>query len=319
MSDIITGLACPNCAGTLSVQEGQRIVKCPYCNARSLVRGERGVRRYQVQRRIERDAAAGAVRGFWSGLNRAMDLRGSARISEQFLVYLPYWRAQALMAGWVFGRKKIKSGESTRWEPREVQIMDPVGWTRAAGDVAEFGVTTLPLDGLQFAAYDPEALHGEGLVFEPTGSQTEATDSARGDWVRQAGRQANLDDVSQTALQFFRQGLGLVYYPLWVARYNYRNRSYQVVVDGFNGRVLYGKAPGNVLYRALMLVASTALGAFICVNGSALALLAVSQAGDTDVLWLLLLPLVGGAALIAAGYRLFRWGEEIEHRVKAGR
>ena len=33
--------------------------------------------------------------------------------------------------------------------------MDPVGWTGAAGDVAEFGVTTLPLDGIQFAAYDP--------------------------------------------------------------------------------------------------------------------------------------------------------------------
>ncbi len=319
MSDIITGLACPNCAGTLSVQEGQRIVKCPYCGARSLVRGERGVRRYQVQRRIDRDAAAKAVRGFWSGLNRAMDLGRSAQISEQFLVYLPYWRAQALMAGWVFGKKKIKSGESSRWEPREVQIMDPVGWTSAAGDVAEFGVTTLPLDGMEFAAYDPEALHSEGLVFEPTGSQTEVTDSARSAWLKQASRMANLDDVSQTALQFFRQGLALVYYPLWVARYSYRNRSYQVVVDGFNGRMLYGKAPGNVLYRALMLVASTALGAFICVNGTAFALYGVGEAGDTDVLLLLLLPLIAGAALIAAGYRLFRWGEEIEHRVKAGR
>ena len=54
--------------------------------------------------------------------------------------------------------------------------------------------------------------------------------------------------------------LALVYYPLWVARYHYRHRSYQVVVDGYNGRVLYGKAPGNTLYRALMLVAGTAPG-----------------------------------------------------------
>jgi DNA-directed RNA polymerase subunit RPC12/RpoP len=316
MPDVITGLTCPNCAGTLSVQEGQRIVKCPYCEARSLVRGERGVRRYQVERRVDRDAAAQSVRGFWSGLNRAMDLARTAQLSELFLVYLPYWRVQALMAGWVFGKKKVRRGESTRWEPREVQIMDPVGWTGAAGDVAEFGVTSLPLDGIQFAAYDPEALHSEGLVFEPTGSQTAVTDSARQDWLKQASRKARLDNVTQTALQFFRHGLALVYYPLWVARYHYRNRSYQVVVDGFNGRVLYGKAPGNVAYRALMLVAGTALGTFVCVNGSALALFLVGQSSDGDSLFLLVLPLLAGAGLVAAGYRLFRWGEEIEHRLK---
>lgn len=317
--DVITGLTCPNCRGTLSVAEGQRIVKCPYCNARSLVQGERGVRRYQVQRQVDRDGAARAVRGFWSGMNRAMDLGRSAQINELFLVYLPYWRVQALMAGWVFGKKKVKRGESTRWEPREVQIMDPVGWTTAAGDVAEFGVTTLPLEGIQFAAYDPEEMHSEALVFEPTGSQTEVTDTARKEWQQQARRKSNLDDVTQSALQFFRQALALVYYPLWVGRYHYRQRSYQVVVDGFNGRVLYGKAPGNVAYRALMLVASTALGTFLCVNGSALAVYIVGQAGDNDVLFLLALPVLGGLGLVAAGYRLFRWGEEIEHRVKVRR
>src|SRR6185503_15630110 len=103
MPDVITGLACPNCAGVLSVREGQRLVKCPYCQARSLVRGERGVRRYQVARRTDREAAAQAVQGFWSGFNRAPDLRRTAQISELFLVYLPYWRLQAQMAGWIFG------------------------------------------------------------------------------------------------------------------------------------------------------------------------------------------------------------------------
>ena len=37
MPDIISGLTCPNCSGTLDVREGQRILKCPYCDARSLV------------------------------------------------------------------------------------------------------------------------------------------------------------------------------------------------------------------------------------------------------------------------------------------
>src|SRR5205085_9109470 len=100
MADVITGLACPNCSGALSVREGQKIVKCPYCNARSQVSGERGVGRYQVARRIDRERASQAVRGFWSGLNRAFDLSSKAQISEMFLAYLPYWRAQGQLAGW---------------------------------------------------------------------------------------------------------------------------------------------------------------------------------------------------------------------------
>jgi hypothetical protein len=315
MAELITGLSCPNCAGTLSVREGQRIVKCPYCDARSFVRGERGVGRYQVARRVEREAAAQAVRGFWSGFNKAMDLSQRARLTELFLAYVPYWRAQALVAGWVFGQKKVGSGKNSRYEPRERQIMESMDWTGAAGDVAEFGVERVSVSGAQLAAYNPETLHAEGLVFEPTGSQTDAHDAARRAWDGQAQKKAGLDRVAQSFLRFFREALSIVYYPLWVARYSYRNRAYQVVVDGQSGRVLYGKAPGNIWFRALMLVGGTALGSFILVDGMVVALTIVANSNDDDTLGLLLLPLAG-TLLIAGGYRLFRWGEEIEQKSK---
>jgi DNA-directed RNA polymerase subunit RPC12/RpoP len=316
MADVITGLSCPNCAGRLEVREGQRIVRCPYCDARSFVRGERGVARYQVARRVEREAAAQAVRGFWSGFNRAMDLSRRAQISELFLAYLPYWRAQAQVAGWVFGQKKVGSDRNSRYEPRERQVMEPMEWTGAAGDVAEFGVERVSLAGAQFAAYDSDALHAEGMVFEPTGSQTEAQESAHDDWVKRGLKRAGLDRVAQTWLRFLRQAFAIVYYPLWVARYTYRQRAYQVVVDGSSGRVLYGKAPGNIYYRALMLLGGTALGAFVLVDGTALALMIVANSNDDDSLGALVIPFAVGAALIAGGYKLFRWGEEIEHRHK---
>lgn len=319
MPDVITGLACPNCSGSLSVREGQRIVKCPYCGARSLVSGERGLGRYQVERRIDRERATQAVRGFWSGLNRAFDLSSRAQISELFLVYLPYWRAQSQLAGWLFGEVKVGSGDSKRLEPREVQLMQDMDWNGAAADVAEFGVDSIALAGTQFKAYDPEALHQEGMVFEPTGSETEARDSAQSDWDQQARRQSNLDHINDTHLDYLRRSLSIVYYPLWVGRYTYRNRVYQVVVDGFNGRVLYGKAPGNIYYRALMLVGGTGLGAFVLVDGLALAvtLIGNSSKSSSGDLALLAVPVVAGAGLIYGGYRLFRWGEEIEQRVSA--
>jgi len=319
MPDVITGLACPNCSGALSVREGQKIVKCPYCNARSQVSGERWVGRYQVARRIDRDKANQAVRGFWSGLNRAFDLSSKAQISELFLAYLPFWRAQGQLAGWMFGQVKVSSGKSSHLEPREVQLMQDVDWTGAAGDVAEFGVDSIALAGTQFTAYDPDTLHQEGMVFEPTGSETDARDSAQAAWEKLAQSKSNLDRVSDKMLHILRRSLALVYYPLWVGRYTYRNRVYQVVVDGYNGRVLYGKAPGNIYYRALMLVGGTGLGAFVLVDGLALAvnLIGSSSHNDSGSLALLAVPVVAGAGLIYGGYRLFRWGEEIEERHSA--
>jgi len=317
MPDIISGLTCPNCSGTLDVREGQRIIKCPYCEARSLIKGESGLARYQVARRVNRDQAAQAVRSFWSGLNKAMDLPAQAKLTELFLAYLPYWRARAQVAGWVFGEKKISTKNSTRYEPREKQIMEEMEWSGAAGDVAEFGVNSLNLRNTQFAAYDPEALHAEGMVFEPTGSQTEAHESARAGWMARSRNQSGLDRIAQTFLRFLREALSLVYYPLWVARYTYRNRAYQVVVDGQNGKVLYGKAPGNIFFRALMLVGGTAFGSFVLVDGLALAFVIVASSNDEDSFGALAIPVAAGAALIYGGYRLFRWGEEIEHKEKA--
>ena len=65
---------------------------------------------------------------------------------------------------------------------------------------------------------------------------------------------ANLDRIGQVFVRLTGWQESLVYYPLWVLRYSYRGRSFQVVVDGFSGEVLYGKAPGSVFYRAAVLV-----------------------------------------------------------------
>ena len=90
LKDETQGLTCPNCTATVPVPEGVRIVECPSCHIRSFVQGERGVRRWQVARKIEREQAERSVKAFFSGMNKASDLRSKADIKELFLVYLPY-------------------------------------------------------------------------------------------------------------------------------------------------------------------------------------------------------------------------------------
>jgi hypothetical protein len=316
--EAIHGLTCPNCGGMVSVPEGQVIVRCPYCDLRSLVSGERGLMRYQVPCRLNRDQAVQAMGKFLTGhRNIAFNASRQAQLQEAFLAYLPFWAVWARLLGWVFGEKRVREGDNTRYKPREVKFTREANWNGVACDVGEFGVEALELTGQPLEPFNPEVLHASGLVFEPIGSLSQARQAAEQDFEGRVHAAARLDRLGQVFLRYLRWRMGMVYYPLWVLRYLYRGRSFQVVVDGYSGEVLYGKAPGNTLYRAAVLVGGMLLGAIIAVDASATAFyLAASAEGDgsTSLFFIGLGAIAVGAGLMFSAYRAFRYGEQFEYR-----
>lgn len=310
--DALQGLSCPRCGGMVPIPEGQEIVKCPFCDLNSVVRGESGVRRYEVPCRVTRDQAQAAYQSFLrGGMQIAGAAKREAQISEMFLMHLPFWGAWGRAVGWVFGEKRRSSGKNTYYDPKEVRIVEELSWNGAACEVGEFGVTRINLLGRPLQPFNPDELHHTGMVFEPSGSAAEALERAKRVFDNIARQKANLDRISQTVVHIIRPRLGLVYYPLWVIRYLFRGRVFQVVVDGFSGEVLYGKAPGSVLYRAAAMVGGMAVGAFIGVNGPALAL----RFGDDDgSIEGALIAIAIGGVLMFGSYRIYRYGEHYEYR-----
>lgn len=305
------GLICPNCSGVVSIAEGVRIVQCPYCSLYSLVQGERGVRRWQVARRIDRDRAEAGVRGFLSGIRKARDLSRTAKIEEILLVYLPFWRVEATVAGWLFGRVRKDKDET---KPDEHYMFESMNWNDAAVDVTEFGVHRIVVSRDDLLPFDSQALHAEAMVFEPSESRTDALEEARAHFLYRSRNAAGQTRTHYENIQLLHPEFSLVYFPVWLARYSYRNRVYQVVIDGVGGKIMYGKAPGNILYRAAALVTGLAVGNLVLVNGTILAALATSDSDDG--LGALLLPIAIGVGLILYGYRQFRYGEEVEDKPK---
>jgi hypothetical protein len=300
------------------VPEGARLVTCPSCQQRLFVQGERGVRRWQLRRVATRDQAQQTMLGFFNGMNKAGDLKRKAEVRELFLVYLPFWRVMAYVAGWRLGRVR-RDKDSTR--PVEVEVLEEMQWNDAAVDVSEFGVNHVPIAGKHFEPFDQDRLSAEGMVFEAAESPTDAVAEADGYFQQVARSKKSLSSTYLEKFFMLRQRLSLVYYPLWVARYQYRNRSYQVVIDGVNNKVLYGKAPGNILYRAGALVLGMAVGNLLLVHGTALAFRVMSYAhNDNNNGWaLLLVPPALGILAIIRGYRSFRYGEEVEQIDKEAR
>ena len=311
--DALKGLTCPRCGGMVAVPEGQAIVICPFCELRSVVRGTNGVRRYQVPIRTNQTQAEQSFRKFLiSNMAIAPTARGEAKLTESFIVHLPFWATWGRALGWVFGKKQVGSGDNKRWEAREIKVVQEMAWNSAACEVGEFGVTQVSLEGRPLEPFAADLLHRSGMVFEPTGSAFAAQELARQHFESAVSRKADIDRVSQTFVRIVRPRRGLVYYPLWVMRYDFRGRIFQVVIDGSSGEVLYGKAPGNVLYRAAVLVGGMAAGAFILVDLPWLIL--NSSSNSNSPAGFAIAMLAAGLAAMYFSYRTYRYGEHYEYR-----
>jgi hypothetical protein len=312
------GISCPNCGGMVPIPEGERIVCCPYCDLRSMVRGERGIQRYQIAPRVTREQATQALRTFLKS-HRAIagDTTSKSSLAEVFLAYIPFWTGWSRVLSWVFGQKQVGSGDHKHYEAREVKVVQDLTWNGAACDVGEFGVESVPLTNQKLDPFDADSLHDSGMVFEPVGSTSDARQAAANEFQSIVQRSASLDRVSQTFTRFVRQRFGLVYYPLRVLRYLYKGRSFQVVVDGHSGQTLYGKAPGSTFFRAATLIGGMAAGAFVSIDVSVLlGYLALQSSSDDSggIFGAALAAFVIGFGLMFAAYRKFRYGEQFEYR-----
>ena len=312
LSERVTGLSCPNCGGSLEVAAGLRVVSCQYCGTPLLAMHEVGIRRYGIEPQIAASRARELARA-WLGKGIAKDprLKKEGRVREAFLCFLPFFRAQADCVGFALGteerKRTVGSGKNRRVQRYEVDVERRVersfDRTYPALNVAEWGIRKVDLTGDPLVPFDRELLDRQGMVFPVTGSERDVMRAAVEGFKKSADPGRGLKRVRFRFLETLRERLSVVYYPLWVVRYRFQDRSFHILVDGEDGSLAYGKAPGNDLYRALMLVGTEAVAAFI---------------GTTALQWMhgevALLLLVGGLslAILLWGWRRFRYGGVVE-------
>ncbi len=313
----VTGLSCPSCGGTLDVSPGTRVLTCPFCTTPLLALGYAGLARYAVRPKMSAEQAEGVVRKWWSkGWDKHPALGREAATAEAFLCFLPFFRAEADAMGYAFGveqrTRTTGSGKNRRTETYEVDVEKQVerhfDETSAAVNVAEWGVAKVNLTGDELTAFDTEQLERLGMVVPPTGSEIAARRESTASFREQADPGRGLKRVYFRFLELIRERFSVIYYPLWVVRYRFRERSYQALVDAEDGSLAYAKAPGNDLYRALMGVGSQAAACFIATTA-----LQWAAKGDVDNPLALIVG-AGAAALfvLAWGFKRFRYGGVVE-------
>ena len=298
----------------MDVAEGLTNVECRYCKTPQAVVGSRGIVRLMVLNRLDRGAANETVRRWLrSGIRKDPALKREARPEETFLAWFPFVRARLDAVGWVLGIREKRRKRGNRWEtvrePVELEVEREVDLTMPAADMAEFGVHRVDLAGDEIRPLDEQLLRSRGMVFRPSHSLEEAAAALAERALQNIARDNRLDHVSFSWLAAVRRRVALVYYPMWVVRYGFRGRTYQVLVDAEGGEIAFGKAPGNHFYRAFSLVAACAGACFV---GTTILQHAGSFLRSENGLMGLGLVGLALAGLVYWGFSQFRHGGVVE-------
>lgn len=264
-------LGCPSCGGTLSLAEGQRLVACQYCGGESLVSVPGAVPRYVVRQGITQEEGRAAAQSFFAEPILPRELRERGRIQAVSLCYVPFYEFTGTRLGTFLLREKEKipppqiegreedlaldnwmlQQPAERLDTRVIQ-QDYIRIGPAC-ELPELGVDRIELESLRRGStpvslepFDLVALQSRAVVFAPSKAPHGFAEESQWRIKVQSDRTA-----------FVEQRLKILYYPVWLARYLFRGRPYEIAVDGVTGKMLRGRAPEEM--RAALALALAAL------------------------------------------------------------
>ena len=218
-------------------------------------------------------------------------------------IYLPFWRATTRVAGWICGYEIRRHTDSKgrvheQKVPKEVMILNDYRFSEIAADPGDLGIRSLKNFSGETSFADFDMIP----TFEATTSRDDAVSHARAEALSRARSSARIPRVTMERLHILPRRLSMVYYPVWVVRYDYRDRTYLTTVDGVTGHMLSGRAPGDPLFQSLAITAGSSVGGLLAAGGILLSDVAAE---------LMIVGLAAGAIVLYLTYRFFRHGSEI--------
>lgn len=294
-------LHCDNCGAELSYPKGAVATSCPYCASNKVnvqVAEEEKLRpRFLVPFKLSKEQLPTLV-STWLGQGwfHPPELSAGFMIRRFSAVYLPFWTFDAnISAEWEaeVGQQvsqRVYNAAQKRWETRthitwhwregqvDVSIDDLVISGVAPQRLIQTILSkTLPFDLSGLVAYQSDYLAGlQAQAYDVT--LPEAWEQAKVE-MRERAKQACHDDIPSTYVRNFSMSADFadeswryIILPIYLAAYRYKDKVYQVMVNGQTGKVA-GQKPVDWSKVWLAIGACLAPGALLGLVGLPLLLL----------------------------------------------
>jgi hypothetical protein len=178
-----------------------------------------------------------------SGFMKPGDLAKKARFTEKNLVYLPFWVVSA------YATTKYK-GIFERISPaivKEGQIQKEYNWLVLAREASGFPTReyNVPLTGK--IPYDFRKIEGFAKLLNSEMTRDEALEIAKQqiEMLHRFLLQQDIDKIVEATTTINLKQMVYLHAPAWFIKYEYKNNTYQIIVDGATGLVLKGDIPSS--------------------------------------------------------------------------
>jgi hypothetical protein len=243
---VAQNIRCSHCGAPVEFKPGEIIATCKYCGFTTVVETGQAFNfeHSLLLNKFNEAQIEEPIRNWMSsGFLKPPDLAKKSKIMEKNLVYLPFWVVSV-------EAKTSYKGIFERIAPpvvKEGKIQKEYNWLVLAREAAGFPTREydVPLEGK--IPYDFRKIEGFAKVLNSEIDREEALELAK-QQIEAHHRYLLQQDVDKIIEMYTDINVKQVVYlhaPVWFVKYEYKGKTYQLIMDGAAGMALKGDIPSS--------------------------------------------------------------------------
>jgi hypothetical protein len=243
---VAQNIRCSHCGAPVEFKSGEIIATCKYCGFTTVI--ETGApfkfEHSLLLNKYDETQIDESIRNWMrSGFLKPPDLARKSKTLEKNLVYLPFWVVSV-------EAKTSYKGIFERISPpivKEGKIQKEYNWLVLAREAAGFPAREydVPLKGK--IPYDFRKIESFAKVFNSEINRDEALELAK-QQIEVHHRyllQQDVDKIVETYTEINVKQAVYLHSPVWFVKYEYKGKTYQLIMDGAAGMALKGDIPAS--------------------------------------------------------------------------
>jgi DNA-directed RNA polymerase subunit RPC12/RpoP len=241
---IVDEIKCSHCGAPIAFKPGEILATCKYCGFTVVIEtGETFTFEHSLLlNAYDLDQIEGPIRTWMQeGFLKPSDLARKSKIVEKDLVYLPFWVVSV-------EAKSTYKGVFERLTPavvRDGKIEKEYSWLVLARKATEFPTKeyNVPLEGK--IPYDFRKIEGFAKVLNSEVDRDGAVEIAKQqiDAHHRFLVQQDVDKIIEFNTELDTKQVVYLHAPIWFVKYEYKGKTYQLLIDGAMGTAIKGDIP----------------------------------------------------------------------------
>ena len=243
---VAEGIRCSHCGAPVEFTPGEIVATCKYCGFTTVVETGQAFNfeHSLLLNRYDETQIEESIRDWMrSGFMKPSDLAKKSKIIEKNLVYLPFWVVSV-------EAKTSYKGVFERIAPpivKEGKIQKEYNWLVLAREAAEFPTREydVPLEGK--VPYDFRKIEGFAKVLNSEIDREEALELAK-QQIEAHHRyllKQDVDKIIEIHTELNVEQAVYLHAPVWFVKYEYKGKTYHLILDGAAGMALKGDIPSS--------------------------------------------------------------------------